>query len=44
MTPSYSFVGKTVNDQVFCSADAGSSWSKLNREFGEVHALAWVAN
>ncbi len=37
-------LASTVNGQVFCSADAGASWSKLNREFGEVHALAWVAN
>ena len=37
-------LASTVNGQVFCSVDAGASWSKFNREFGEVHALAWVAN
>jgi photosystem II stability/assembly factor-like uncharacterized protein len=37
-------MASTVNGQVFCSDDAGASWSKLPREFGEVHALAWVAN
>jgi photosystem II stability/assembly factor-like uncharacterized protein len=37
-------LASTVNGQVFCSADAGASWSKFNREFGEVHALAWVAH
>jgi photosystem II stability/assembly factor-like uncharacterized protein len=37
-------LASTVNGQVFCSADAGSSWSKLHREFGEIHALAWMAN
>jgi hypothetical protein len=37
-------LASTVNGQVFCSADAGASWTKFNREFGEVHALAWVAN
>jgi photosystem II stability/assembly factor-like uncharacterized protein len=30
--------------EVFCSIDAGDSWSKFQREFGEVHALAWVPN
>jgi photosystem II stability/assembly factor-like uncharacterized protein len=37
-------LASTVNGQVFCSTDAGASWSKIAREFGEVHALAWVAN
>ena len=33
-----------VNGEVFCSTDAGDSWSKFAREFGEVHALIWVPN
>ena len=37
-------MASTVNGQVFCSVDAGDSWSKYSRDFGEVHALAWVAN
>jgi photosystem II stability/assembly factor-like uncharacterized protein len=37
-------LASSVNGQVFCSTDAGNSWSKFAREFGEVHALAWVPN
>ena len=37
-------LASTVNGQVFFSADAGDSWIKCRRDFGEVHALAWVAN
>ena len=37
-------LASTINGQVFFSADAGDSWAKFHREFGEVHALAWVAN
>ena len=37
-------LASSVNGQVFCSSDAGDSWSKVPREFGEVHALAWVPN
>jgi hypothetical protein len=37
-------LASSVNGQVFCSADAGNSWSKFPRDFGEVHALAWVPN
>ena len=32
----------SVSGQVFRSTDAGASWSKLAREFGEVRALAWT--
>jgi hypothetical protein len=35
-------LASSVNGQVFFSADADDSWSKFPREFGEVHALAWV--
>ena len=35
-------LASTVNGQVFSSSDAGDSWTKFDREFGEVHALAWV--
>jgi hypothetical protein len=37
-------LASSVNGQVFCSTDAGASWRKLAREFGEVHALAWIPN
>ncbi len=37
-------LASTVNGQVFCTADGGDSWSKFHRDFGEVHALAWVPN
>ena len=37
-------LASTVNGQVFYSADAGDSWTKYSKEFGEVHSLAWVAN
>jgi hypothetical protein len=35
-------LASSVNGQVFCSTNAGDSWRKLPRDFGEVHALAWV--
>lgn len=37
-------LASTVNGQVFASADGGNAWRKLPRDFGEVHALAWVPN
>ena len=37
-------LASTINGQVFYSADAGDSWAKIGREFGEVHALAWVSD
>jgi hypothetical protein len=37
-------LASSVNGQVFCSTDAGNSWRKFSREFGEVHVLAWVPN
>jgi photosystem II stability/assembly factor-like uncharacterized protein len=37
-------LASSVNGQVFCSADAGASWRKIAREFGEIHALAWAPN
>ena len=37
-------MASTVNGQVFSSTDSGDSWIKYGRDFGEVHALAWVAN
>ena len=36
-------LASTINGQVFFSTDAGDSWTKFARDFGEVHALAWVA-
>jgi hypothetical protein len=32
----------SVSGQVFRSTDAGQSWEKLAREFGEIRALAWA--
>ena len=41
--PSF-LIACSVNGEVYFSGDAGNSWSKFRREFGEVHALAWVPN
>ncbi len=30
--------------EVFCSADAGDSWRKLDREFSEIRTVAWTPN
>jgi hypothetical protein len=35
-------LASSVNGEVFSSTDAGDSWSKFAREFGEVHALIWA--
>jgi photosystem II stability/assembly factor-like uncharacterized protein len=32
----------SVSGQLYRSTDAGRSWHKLAREFGEVRALAWA--
>jgi photosystem II stability/assembly factor-like uncharacterized protein len=32
----------SVSGEVYRSADAGRSWEKLAREFGEIRALAWT--
>lgn len=32
----------SVSGQVFRSTDAGHTWTKLSREFGEIRALAWT--
>jgi photosystem II stability/assembly factor-like uncharacterized protein len=32
----------SVSGEVYRSTDAGASWQKLTREFGEVRALAWT--
>jgi hypothetical protein len=37
-------LASSINGQVFSSTDAGESWRKFAREFGEVHALGWVPN
>ena len=37
-------LASTINGQVFFSANAGDSWNKYYKEFGEVHSLAWAAN
>lgn len=33
----------SVSGQVYRSANGGTSWQKLAREFGEIRALAWTA-
>jgi len=30
--------------EVYVSDDAGASWRKIAREFGEIRAAAWVPN
>ena len=37
-------LASTVNGQVYFSDNAGDSWTKYQRDFGEVHALACVSN
>lgn len=32
----------SVSGQIYRSQDAGESWEKLSREFGEIRALAWT--
>ena len=32
----------SVSGQVYRSTDGGASWQKLDREFGEIRALAWT--
>jgi photosystem II stability/assembly factor-like uncharacterized protein len=32
----------SVSGEVYRSTDAGASWEKLPREFGEIRALAWT--
>lgn len=32
----------SVSGEVYRSADAGASWERLSREFGEIRALAWT--
>ena len=35
---------RTRRRDLLVTDDAGDSWRKFAREFGEVHALAWVPN
>ncbi len=30
--------------EVYSSEDAGDSWHKIEREFGEIRAIAWLPN
>ena len=30
--------------EVYSSEDAGESWRKITREFGEIRAIAWLPN
>jgi hypothetical protein len=36
---SYSLFG-----EIYASEDAGDSWQKVKREFGEIRAIAWLPN
>ena len=37
-------VANSLHGYIYTSQDGGVSWSKSEREFGEVRALAWVPN
>jgi photosystem II stability/assembly factor-like uncharacterized protein len=37
-------VANSLHGYVYTSVDAGESWQKNRREFGEIRALAWVPN
>jgi hypothetical protein len=30
--------------EIYASEDAGDSWQKVQREFGEIRAIAWQPN
>ncbi len=34
----------TLFGEVYSSEDAGESWRKIEREFGEIRAIAWLPN
>lgn len=37
-------VANSLHGYVYLSTDAGASWRKVRREFGEIRAIAWVPN
>jgi len=37
-------VANSLHGYVYVSIDAGDSWTKLRREFGEIRALTWLPN
>jgi photosystem II stability/assembly factor-like uncharacterized protein len=37
-------VANSLHGYVYTSTDAGESWNKVRREFGEIRALAWAPN
>src|SRR5713226_8237096 len=37
-------VASSLHGYVYLSTDAGDSWTKLRREFGEIRALTWMPN
>jgi ligand-binding sensor domain-containing protein len=37
-------VANSLHGYVYLSTDAGDSWTKLRREFGEIRALTWLPN
>jgi photosystem II stability/assembly factor-like uncharacterized protein len=37
-------VANSLHGYVYLSTDAGDSWTKLRREFGEIRALTWMPN
>jgi len=53
-SPLYGFAVNTANPdrllsyslfgEIYASEDAGDSWQKVKREFGEIRAIAWLPN
>ena len=37
-------VANSINGEIYVSDDAGDSWEKIKREFGEIRAIAWLPN
>ena len=37
-------VANSINGEVYISSDAGDSWEKVETEFGEIRAIAWMPN
>ncbi len=37
-------VANSLNGYIYTSRDGGNSWSKAQREFGEIRALTWIPN
>ncbi len=37
-------VANSLHGYVYTSTDGGASWEKVEREFGEIRAIAWTPN